>query len=109
MDYPTVTITDVSGVEELPSGKGVNLGNPTADAQVNNLLVKIKERATKIFLLKWEGGKVPQGAVVCGQEIAWTQHGIVNATNGNQIGTYERTVEFGGETKNEQQMLIFVR
>ena len=43
------------------------------------------------------------------EEIAWTQHGIVNGTRGQQIGTYDRIVEFGWEEGKDQVMLVYVR
>ncbi len=109
MDYPQVTITDLSDCDSFPRGKRVNLGNAEAERGVNALLARLRESASKIFLLKWEGNKIPHGAIIQGKEIAWTQNGIVSSTAREQIGTYERLVEFGGETGNEQQMLVFVQ
>ena len=71
------------------------------------VLRKTSERAKEIFLLEWEGDKVPCGAVINGRSIDWTQHGMVMSDHGEDMGVYERIVEFGGASRKEQKMLVF--
>ncbi len=40
--------------------------------------------------------------------IGWTQNGEVVSTDGGMIGVYDRLLEFGGKSRREQQMLVFV-
>jgi hypothetical protein len=107
--HPTVTITDVTKTPQAEEeGKGVNLGDAKLNETTNRMLSGMRQRAKKIFHLKWEGNKIPRGAVIEGVEIAWTQNGQVTGVGGKMIGTYDRLVEFGGTSCNEQQMLVFV-
>ena len=112
MEHPLVTVTDISGAvckDELKTIlSNSNLGDATIENRVNQLLHAHHRQAKKIFHLKWEGGKIPRGAVICDQEISWTQNGIVQAMDGDIIGTYHRLVEFGGNFGSEQQMIVFV-
>jgi hypothetical protein len=71
-------------------------------------LTATAKRAKSVFLLEWEGNKIPRDADINGKKVNWTQHGIVTAEDGSDIGTYERTVEFGGASGKEQKMLVFV-
>lgn len=79
----------------------------TIQTTATGLLQKIAERANDIFLLEWEGNKIPRGAIINGRSIGWTQNGIVVSDQGENMGTYKRTVEFGGANKSEQKMLVF--
>lgn len=113
MENPIVTITNLTETSlAKQKGKGVNLGNASLNATINSLLNSSRKDAKKIFHLKWEGDKIPRGAVIEGMTIGWTQNGMVNGTDKEDrdanIGTYERLVEFGGATGREQQMLVFV-
>ena len=109
MQHPKVTVTDVTNSPQADEkGKGVSLGDAKLNETANGMIVRWRERARKIFHLKWEGSKIPRGAVIEGTEIAWTQNGQVTGVGGKMIGTYDRLVEFGGASGNEQQMLVFV-
>jgi hypothetical protein len=109
MKYPEVTITDVTNTSQAgEKGKGVNLGDAKLDETTNGIIARWRKRAKKIFHLKWEGNKIPEGAIIEGTEIAWTQNGQVTGVDGKMIGTYDRLVEFGGASGKEQQMLVFV-
>lgn len=66
----------------------------------------IKNNHSKPFTLKWKGSKVPRGHKINGVEIAWTQHGFITGGNREQLGTYTRTVEWGGPNGDEHEMLI---
>lgn len=74
-----------------------------------SLLQKTAERAKDIFLLEWVGHKIPRGAVINGKAIGWTQNGMVVSDHGEDIGTYERTIESGGASGKEQKMLVFAQ
>ena len=107
--YPPVTITEIAGtIASLQKGKGVDLGDETTNSNVNKILSAMRHHANKVFHLQWEGNKIPRGALIEGAEIAWTQNGMVSGSKGENIGTYERLVEFGGASGKEQQMLVFV-
>lgn len=88
-------------------GKKVKMGDKLIEAQVNRLLGLRRQLSSKIFHLKWEGDKIPSGAIVDGKEISWTQHGMVTSKNGENFAVYERLIEFGGKSGKEQQMLVF--
>ena len=111
MKQPTVKVKDISNLLEgdMQANVGVNLGNPLVDARVNGLLRAIASQASHAYVLKWEGNKIPRGAVVDGETIAWTQHGCVTSDSGKMVGTYERVVEFGGESGKEQVMFVYTR
>ena len=107
--YPVVTVMDVTNASQVEEkGKELVLGDPKIDAIVNDLVADWRGSARKIFHLKWEGSKIPRGAMIEGSTIQWTQNGEVVSSDGKTIGTYQRLVEFGGASGNEQQMLIFV-
>lgn len=94
--------------------RGVNLGGKhdasaaVAEANVNELIGRIRESEGRKFLLVWEGNKVPRGAHVLEHERSWTQNGEVRTTSRETIGTYDRLVEFGGASGTEQKMLIYL-
>ena len=85
----------------------IDLGNSKLNLDYDTLLEKVRSGANKVYLLEWEGDKIPQGVMVDDQEIAWTQHGVVRSSEGDTIGTYQRLVEFGGESRNLQVMLVY--
>lgn len=103
-----------SSVEVGHVSPTVRLGNPELEAKVQDLLSRKREGA-RVFVLSWEGNLIPRGAVVLGREIVWIQHGIVTATplhpsavEDEQIGSYSRLVEWGGESGKEQKVLLFI-
>jgi len=106
---PAVAITELptSGTA-LSVASGVDLGSFALNQQVERVLSRFRERAAKVLLLQWIGSKIPRTAVIDGQEIGWTQNGMVAGTKGENIGTYVRLVEFGGESGKEHAMLVFV-
>lgn len=85
----------------------VSLGNATVERKLAQLRQEVQNGA-RAFLLDWEGSKIPRGVEICGHVINWTQHGNVSATGGLVIGTYDRIVEFGGESGEHQQMIIYI-
>ena len=112
-ENPSVKVTKLERRPDGSFGPEANLGAQNSEqiviqATATGLLRKIAERAKGIFLLEWEGNKIPRGAIVCDKRIAWTQHGLVTGESGKNIGTYERLVEFGGASGKEQKMLVFV-
>lgn len=80
---------------------------PLLETRLDELQDKEKERAGKTYLVEWSGGKSPRGAQINGIAIGWTQNGFVTGTAGEQIGTYERLVESGGDSRQEQKIIIF--
>lgn len=114
MNHPDVKITDLTGQDNwMLSGASVKLDiehspqTQALEAQVNALLQSQRDRSKHIFLLEWQGNKIPRDAEILGKKIAWTQNGTVVVDGGKNIGTYERLVEFGGNSRNEQMMVIF--
>lgn len=73
-------------------------------------------KGCRVFLISWRGNKVPDGAIVLGREITWTQDGKVAAKHRSPyesltegIGTYERLVEFGGPDGLHHEIRVFIR
>jgi len=113
MENGPITVTPISLEHAKTPGPGPNLGARTSDelqtqAQVGGLLAAVQRTATQAFRLEWQGNKVPDGAVVGGHTISWTQNGQVIDDEGEFIGTYERIVEFGGESRREQKMHVYL-
>jgi hypothetical protein len=110
--YPIVTVTKVERVYDSFAPK-VDLGATNdRERQTEDVLSEVLRRKSvgnENFLLSWEGNKIPRGAVINGKTIAWTQHGRVISDTGQEIGTYERLAEFGGESGREQKMIVFAR
>lgn len=76
-----------------------------------NLLDKLRASHRFSYRLHWTGSKIPRGASVKvnpeeSVAIAWTQHGVVTGSDGQNLGYYERTEEWGGESGREHEMLI---
>jgi hypothetical protein len=88
--------------------KGVKLGDPELEGRLNYLLHRCRRNTGRIFFLRWKGSKIPRGAKVLGHEIAWAQHGRVVKKDGEGIGTYERTMEFAGESGLMQEMIVYL-
>ena len=109
---PEVKITKLERRPNGSFGPAAKLGAQTAEeiaiqGTATGILRKMADRNKDIFLLEWEGNKIPRGAVINGKPIAWTQHGMVTSDGGENIGVYERTVEFGGASHKEQKMIVF--
>jgi len=113
MDYPIVQVHDLSK-EKLQdllkrfSPRGVNLGDKEFEKQVDAQIARLRGQGGLRFLLTWTGSKVPRGANVFGHIVMWTQNGQVTTQTGIDIGTYDRLVEFGGPSHNEQMMIVYL-
>lgn len=81
----------------LPEFVGTALAAATT-ASLNN--------GAEPFVLHWTGHKIPRGYKVNGVEIGWTQNGLVVGINKENLGTYERTLEYGGPNKDEHEMIV---
>jgi hypothetical protein len=118
MSYPEVKVTEVT--EQRDQIEGADTPNPIdlggkfdfetslregvlAEAQRG---IRAKQR--RVFELEWEGSKIPRGANILGHPVGWTQHGFVTSQAGVTIGTYDRVIEFGGESGEQQKMFIYV-
>lgn len=117
MAKPTIREVSTAEVSELRGAHGnwkPDLGGRhSAEAAATEDLIaglqnQMKEGATT-FLVEWQGSKIPRGAAIDGIAIAWTQNGMVTGAGGEQLGTYERLVEFGGPSGREHKMLIFAQ
>ncbi len=79
------------------------------EAQVESILASLQKGADKVFVLDWKGNKVPRGVKLEEGEVGWTQNGVVTSVTGEMMGTYDRMVEFGGEDRNDQRMIVYIR
>lgn len=112
---PTVRPVTAEEVAQLRQTHGKwtpNLGgHHSADAAFLEMIVGAAQDEMKTgaetYLVEWQGSKIPRGASIHGIAIGWTQNGIVSGTQGENLGTYERLVEFGGESGREHKMLVF--
>jgi hypothetical protein len=104
-----ITVTDITESTAIsePSKKVDLRGGPELNEIADRLMRMRRLHAKKVFHLKWKGGKVPEGAVVDEKRIVYTRDGNVTGER-TSIGTYERLVEFGGENRDEHQMLVFM-
>lgn len=82
----------------------VDLGDEVLSERVSSLLQRLS-RGKDAFLIEWSGSRVPRGAIIKGQEIGWTQHGVVRSTEGKVIGYYERIVD--DLSQDTQVMIVF--
>jgi len=103
----SVVLREVTAADIAGGASAVNLGDRTTEARLDSLLRKMRS-GKRVFLLDWEGSKVPRGVVIDGKEIAWTQNSMVTSTERKHIGTYERTVEYGGASGEHHQMVIYM-
>lgn len=78
------------------------------EAVLNELIGDLMKLSKDAYFLSWTGNKIPRGADVGGFKIGWTQNGQVLSEDGEMIGVYDRTQEWGGESGKEQQMFIFL-
>lgn len=76
--------------------------------QVDTFLDAFRRKSHSVFELSWKGDKVPDGTVLLGKTIGWTQHGVVTSADGEMMGTYKRMVEFGGPNHDEHVMRIYI-
>ncbi len=122
--HPFVAVKKVEGpiknsLTGLYDPNGVDLGGKYSlealfnEIRIDGLIERCREKGGPVYLLVWEGNKIPRGAKIMGHEIVWTQNGLVSASLGAversfDIGTYDRLVEFGGKTGNLQVMMVYV-
>lgn len=113
MENPPVEVTEIleSNVSELVekhSPRGVNLGNRAQESTLNEVISKTRKQGGRRFLLAWTGNKVPYGARVLQHLVAWTQNGMVSSQEKRCIGSYDRLIEFGGDSGKEQLMIVYL-
>jgi hypothetical protein len=58
------------------------------------------------YVMKWRGSKVPHGAAI-DKTAFYTQHGVVTSVDGEIVGYYDRTIEWGGEAGDEHEIAIY--
>jgi hypothetical protein len=114
--------------------KEVILGNVLTEIQYNMLLAEIREQGGQVFILDWDGDKVPDNVVILSYKIVWTQNAQVTAEKivpsktrkkpgimigGNMnsliladnpliIGKYVRLEEWGGKKQQHHKMVIYL-
>jgi len=68
-----------------------------------------RKRSKRAFLLEWEGGSSPDGAVVGKDTITSIQGGRVSfANHSNTAAIYERIARGGGERHEIQKIIVFL-
>jgi len=82
---------------------------PQLQVRIKTMLIRFSKRARHAFLLEWEGGRVPAGAVVQGRSIVSTKEGCALDEHDGEVGIYERILDSGGTDRKLQKMLLFVR
>ncbi len=109
MTQPTdVSVTKLAeGNKLLVDGPSVDLGDKAANQKLNEYLAKLRE-GREMYLVSWRGSKIPRGVKIKWYEIVWTQNGAVTVSGGMQMGTYQRLVEFGGDSRDEHVMVIYL-
>lgn len=95
-------VTQIMGT--LIPNMSVFLGNGELSERVSGLLQRLAQDKDA-FLVEWSGSRVPRGAIIKGQEVAWTQHGTVRSTENKVIGYYERIVD--DLSQDVQVMVVF--
>ncbi|MFA6097486.1 MAG: hypothetical protein WC788_07715 [Candidatus Paceibacterota bacterium] len=110
--YPDVKVEEITDETMLKKfianlAPNVDLQDNMLNDRVNGLIQQMRSKSKRRFLLAWTGGNIPRGARILEYEIGWTQHDLVTAIGGEIIGTYDRLIENGGETKKEQVMIVY--
>lgn len=104
---PTPRVTELE--DNIQNQTTVNMGDEKISDMVTGLIRGLSARKKNTYRIEWEGSRIPRGAIINGQEITWTQHGIVYAADGQgygkEIGYYERVVDDLSQTT--QVMLVF--
>jgi hypothetical protein len=112
-EYPEVEVVEVNidpvlhrvvGTDGVPIR--VDLGDEKVSGNLNRILQAMSRRPSKLFLLKWRGGKVPHDAVVDGYTVDYTKNGVVDGRGEGIIGMYDRLVECGGADGQDQLLLV---
>jgi hypothetical protein len=83
-----------------------NLDETQIPENLKILKNKVASTLSQKFILKWKGPKIPHGAKIGNESIGWTQHGVIKSKNGEIIGYYQRITEWGGDTKDEHEIMI---
>ncbi|MEK7463548.1 MAG: hypothetical protein AAB610_00280 [Patescibacteria group bacterium] len=108
---PKVTVTDISEHLDnaaLPRKLSARLGLEKQDTRISSVLRGMRKFSTKAYVLEWEGSRSPRGTVLGRIQIGWTQNGVVRTDDSEDVGTYERLIDQGGESGKEHKMLIFI-
>jgi hypothetical protein len=79
----------------------------TPEQKALQLISSIAQRRTRVYLLQWNGSKIPRGFIIGDCPIVWTQHGIVIGHDHIKIGEYERLEEYGGTDGTRHLMMVF--
>lgn len=91
-----------------------NFAAALAELAVTSIMRASRAEGGRVFLLMWEGTKIPRGAQVLGHTLVWTQNGQVHAEiagkpgEPDHIGTYDRLEEWGGPERKSHKVLVYV-
>ncbi len=108
-DAPKVTVTPIPLVESGGKPLEAKLGDRRMDELFSGILGFAAERADAAYILTWEGDtNIPRGAIIGERVIAWTQNGIAQTQDGQQIGVYARVNDAqSAEGLSEMVLLAF--
>jgi hypothetical protein len=98
-------------ITEITTENILTVCNFKDESDKKSALKKITEHEKnmgKTFLLKWQGGRIPRGAVIEDKEISWTQDRVVSDIQNKKIGSYQRLIQFGGKSRKNQEILVFL-
>jgi hypothetical protein len=95
-------------INQINLGGDFDLSAAITELQLNHLFQAMKLESKELYLLSWNGTKIPHGASLKGKEIGWTQNGVVTSIEGEMIGIYDRVVEYGGEDGREHRMIVYL-
>ncbi len=80
--------------------------DPMAHPMLEQLLNLRKKGEGEIVC--WKGSKFPRGIKLGSITLETAQHGILRDITGQDVGTYERVIEFGGSNKDEHEIIAWV-
>ncbi|HEY4963338.1 MAG TPA: hypothetical protein VIH90_01440 [Candidatus Saccharimonadales bacterium] len=104
-----ITVTPIPLIEAGGRPLKAKLGDKRMDELFSGILSFAAEQADAAYILTWTGGtNIPRGAAIGNRVIAWTQNGIAQAEDGQQIGVYSRVKDgVGPERQSEMVLLAF--
>lgn len=92
-----------------PDPNAKSLHELMAQRRIPLELLRFGRLAKGVFLLEWEGNRIPKGVVLGTRTIANTKEGCVLDAEGAEIGIYERVLDSGCESRMSQKMLVFLK
>jgi len=79
-----------------------------SDPQLS-MLMAMRTKGRQGVTLRWLGTKAPRGVRFGEVTLEWARHGILRDSEGRDVGTYQRVVEFGGKDGDVQEITAWPR